>query len=186
MSARAEPVLPGADDRVSGVAISSERIAARVRELGQEIAAHYPSGDLLVLGLLKGSFIFIADLVRNIPRPMQVDFLVASSYGGGTTSSGDVRLVYDPETHLEGRHILLVEDIVDSGSTLNRLVRVLRQRKPRSLDVCALLHKRIAKGLELDARFVGFDAPPLFLVGYGLDHAENYRHLPYIASLKEP
>jgi len=171
---------------VSGVAISSERIAARVRELGQEIAAHYPSGDLLVLGLLKGSFIFIADLVRNIPRPMQVDFLVASSYGGGTTSSGDVRLVYDPETHLEGRHILLVEDIVDSGSTLNRLVRVLRQRKPRSLDVCALLHKRIAKGLELEPRFVGFDAPPLFLVGYGLDHAENYRHLPYIASLKEP
>lgn len=170
---------------MSGVAISSERIAARVRELGQEIAAHYPSGDLLVLGLLKGSFIFMGDLVRNIPRPMQVDFLVASSYGGGTTSSGEVRLVYDPETHLEGRHILLVEDIVDSGNTLNRLVRVLRQRKPRSLDVCALLHKRIAKGLELEPRFVGFDAPPLFLVGYGLDHAENYRHLPYIASLKE-
>ncbi|MSR07515.1 MAG: hypoxanthine phosphoribosyltransferase [Gemmatimonadetes bacterium] len=185
MSARVEPVVPGSVDRVSGVAISAEQIAARVKELGQEIADHYPTGDLLVLGLLKGSFIFLGDLVRNIPRPMQVDFLVASSYGSGTTTSGEVRLVYDPETHLEGRHILLVEDIVDSGNTLNRLVRVLRQRKPRSLDICALLHKRIAKGLELEARFVGFDAPPLFLVGYGLDHAENYRHLPYIASLKE-
>src|SRR6266850_5171592 len=139
---------------------SQELIAARVQELGREIDAHYSSGDLLVLGLLKGSFIFLGDLVRNIPRPLQVDFLVASSYGAGTTSSGEVRLVYDPETLLEGKHILLVEDIVDSGNTLNRLVRLLRQRKPRSLEICALLHKRIAKGLELEARFVGFDAPP--------------------------
>ncbi len=185
MSARVEPALPGADERVDAVAISAERIAGRVRELGGEIAAHYPAGDLLVLGLLKGSFIFMGDLVRNIPRPLQVDFLVATSYGAGTTSTGEVRLVYDPETRLEGKHILLVEDIVDSGNTLNRLVRVLRQRNPRSLEICALLHKRIARGLELEARFVGFDAPPLFLVGYGLDHAENYRHLPYIASLKE-
>jgi len=165
---------------------SQEQIAGRVQELGREIDAHYSSGDLLVLGLLKGSFIFLGDLVRNIPRPLQVDFLVAASYGSGTTTSGDVRLLYDPETQLRGKHILLVEDIVDSGNTLNRLVRLLKGREPRSLEICALLHKRIAQSLEIEPRFVGFDAPPLFLVGYGLDHAENYRHLPFIASLKDP
>ena len=154
-----------------------------MRELGQEITAAYPEGDLLVLGLLKGSFIFLSDLVRRIERPLQVDFLVAASYGGGTVSSGDVRLLYDPETQLEGRHILLVEDIVDTGKTLTRLVELLRQRRPRSLEICALLHKHVAPTLVLEPRFVGFDAPPAFLVGYGLDHAENFRHLPYIASL---
>jgi len=158
-------------------------IAARVRELGREITAAYPEGDVLVLGLLKGSFIFLSDLVRRIDRPLQVDFLVAASYGDSTVSSGNVRLLYDPETELEGKHILLVEDIIDTGKTLNRLVTLLRQRGPKSLSICALLHKHIAKHLELEAAFVGFDAPKLFLVGYGLDHAENFRHLPYIASL---
>ncbi|HTI06135.1 MAG TPA: hypoxanthine phosphoribosyltransferase [Gemmatimonadales bacterium] len=158
-------------------------IAERVRELGQEITAAYPDGELLVLGLLKGSFIFLSDLVRNIDRPIQIDFLVASSYGDGTVSSGNVRLVYDPETKLEGKHILLVEDIIDTGKTLNKLVALLKQRRPESLEICALLDKHVAEHLELDAKFVGFDAPTLFLVGYGLDHAENFRHLPYIASL---
>jgi len=158
-------------------------IAARVRELGREITAAYPEGDLLVLGLLKGSFIFLSDLVRRIDRPLQVDFLVAASYGDSTVSSGNVRLLYDPETELEGKHILLVEDIIDTGKTLNRLVTLLRQRGPKSLNICAFLHKHIAAHLELEAAFVGFDAPKLFLVGYGLDHAENFRHLPYIASL---
>ncbi len=158
-------------------------IAARVRELGREITAAYPEGDLLVLGLLKGSFIFLSDLVRRIDRPLQVDFLVAASYGDSTVSSGNVRLLYDPETELAGKHILLVEDIIDTGKTLNRLVTLLRQRGPKSLNICALLHKHIAEHLELEAAFVGFDAPKLFLVGYGLDHAENFRHLPYIASL---
>ena len=141
-------------------------------------------GELLVLGLLKGSFIFLSDLVRQIQRPLQVDFLVASSYGDAMVSSGTVRLVYDPETRLEGKDILLVEDIVDSGRTLNRLMAILAERKPRSLEICALLHKRIAKGLKHETKFVGFDAPHEFLVGYGLDHAENFRHLPYIASLQ--
>lgn len=159
-------------------------IAQRVRELGIEITEAYPDGDLLVLGLLKGSFIFLGDLVRSILRPLQVDFLVAASYGSGTTSSGDVRLLYDPETELEGKHILLVEDIVDSGNTINRLVRLLQQRQPKSLEICALLHKRIAPELALEPLFVGFDAPRRFLVGYGLDHAEDFRHLPFIASLK--
>jgi hypoxanthine phosphoribosyltransferase len=166
------------------IAFSKAEIDMRVAEMGRAITEAYPPGEeLLVLGLLKGSFIFLADLVRQIARPLHVDFLVASSYGSGTVSSGDVRLVYDPDTEVAGRHVLLVEDIIDSGNTLNRLYPVLRDRGPRSLELCALLHKRIAKSLAWDARWVGFDAPPEFLVGYGLDHAENYRHLPYIASL---
>jgi len=158
-------------------------IAARVASLGREIAAAYPEGDLLVLGLLKGSFIFLSDLVRRIERPLQVDFLAAASYGAGREASGSVRLVYDPETALEGKHILLVEDIIETGNTINRLVTLLRERRPRSLNICALLHKHVAEHLEVEAAFVGFDAPRNFLVGYGLDHAEDFRHLPYIASL---
>jgi hypoxanthine phosphoribosyltransferase len=177
------------DPRLSGravkrIAFDEDAIALRVGELGREITNAYPDGELLVLGLLKGSFIFLSDLVRQISRPLQVDFIVASSYGDGTVSSGTVNLVYDPETRLEGKDILLVEDIVDSGRTLNRLMTILHERKPRSLEICALLHKRIAKDLKFDTKFVGFDAPNEFLVGYGLDHAENFRHLPYIASLQ--
>ena len=166
------------------VAFDEATLAKRVHELGDEITATYPDGDLLVLGLLKGSFIFLSDLVRRIRRPLQVDFLVASSYGDATASSGLVRLLYDPETQLGGKHILLVEDIVDSGRTLNRLMDLLIERGPRSLEICALLHKHVAQHLHYPTRFVGFDAPNEFLVGYGLDHAENFRHLPYVASLQ--
>src|SRR5688572_7508733 len=166
------------------VVFDEETIAERVHELGEEITSAYPDGELLVLGLLKGSFIFVSDLVRQVRRPLQIDFLVASSYGDDTVSSGNVRLLYDPETRLEGKHILLAEDIVDSGRTLNRLLGLLRARNPRSLEICALLHKQIASELHHPVRFVGFDAPTEFLVGYGLDHAENFRHLPYIASLQ--
>jgi len=178
-----------ADPRLLGRAVrrivyTADDIAARVRELGADITAAYPDGELLVLGLLKGSFIFVSDLVRQVRRPLQIDFLVASSYGDATVSSGNVRLLYDPETRLEGKHLLLTEDIVDSGRTLNRLVDLLRARNPRSLEICALLHKHIASELRHPVRFVGFDAPTEFLVGYGLDHAENFRHLPYIASLQ--
>jgi hypoxanthine phosphoribosyltransferase len=168
---------------VKSIVFDEATIAARVRELGAEITEAYPDGDLLVLGLLKGSFIFLSDLVRRIERPLQVDFLVAASYGADTSSSGNVHLFYDPETELGGKHIILVEDIVETGNTLKRLVTLLRERRPRSLNVCALLHKRMAEQMELEPAFVGFDAPRTFLVGYGLDHAENFRHLPYIASL---
>jgi hypoxanthine phosphoribosyltransferase len=178
----ADPRLLGR--AVKGIPFDEPQIAERVRELGAEITAAYPDGDLLVLGLLKGSFIFLSDLVRQICRPLQVDFLVASSYGDAQRSSGIVRLLYDPETQLEGKHILLVEDIVDSGRTLNRLMELLSERQPRSLEICALLHKHIAEHLQHPTKFVGFDAPHEFLVGYGLDHAENFRHLPYIASLQ--
>ena len=178
-----------ADPRLKGrpvrrIPFDEPMLAGRVEELGEEISAAYPDGELLVLGLLKGSFIFLSDLVRQIRRPLQVDFLVASSYGTGTVSSGTVRLVYDPETRLEGKHILLVEDIVDSGRTLGRLLELLEQRQPRSLEICALLHKHVATHLSREPKFVGFDAPNEFLVGYGLDHAEDFRHLPYIASLQ--
>lgn len=183
MSATSEPQRQAGETKLARVIYAAETIATRVAELGREITSAYPDGDLLVLGLLKGSFIFLSDLVRRIDRPLQVDFLVAASYGTGTVSSGDVRLVYDPETVLAGRHILLVEDIVDTGRTLNRLVGLLRARHPRTLEICALLHKHVAEELVLDAKFVGFDAPRAFLVGYGLDHSENFRHLPYIASL---
>jgi hypoxanthine phosphoribosyltransferase len=189
MSATAKSIDSRSDPRLSGravkrIAFDETAIARRVAELGREISSAYPDGELLVLGLLKGSFIFLSDLVRQITRPLQVDFLVASSYGDGMVSSGTVKLVYDPETRLEGKDILLVEDIVDSGKTLNRLMGILAERKPRSLEICALLHKRIAEGLRHETKFVGFDAPHEFLVGYGLDHAENFRHLPYIASLQ--
>ena len=178
-----------ADPRLEGrvvrrIVYTDETIAQRVRELGTEITDAYPDGELLVLGLLKGSFIFLSDLVRQIRRPLQVDFIVASSYGDGTESSGLVRLLYDPETELEGKHILLVEDIVDTGRTLSRLMDLLQARKPHSVDICALLHKHIATELRYPTRFIGFDAPNEFLVGYGLDHAENFRHIPYIASLQ--
>jgi hypoxanthine phosphoribosyltransferase len=180
-------IPPDALRRTGGIAIKrivfdEMTIAGRVREMGQEITAAYPAGDLLLLGLLKGSFIFMADLARAIERPLQVDFMVASSYGKGTTSSGNVRLLFDPATDLAGKHVLVVEDIIDTGSTLQRLLSLLGARQPASLAVCALLDKKIAPPTP-EVRFVGFECPPSFLVGYGLDHSENYRHLPFIADL---
>jgi len=163
---------------------SEEEIAQRVMEMGHEISEAYPKGeDMLLLGLLKGSFIFMADIVRQIARPLHVDFLVASSYGTGTVSSGDLKLLYDPDADLRGRHVLLVEDIVDSGHTMNRLIPMLERREPKSLEIVALLHKHVAENLVKEPKWVGFDAPREFLVGYGLDHSENYRNLPFIGSL---
>lgn len=167
------------------IVYSAAAIADRVARMGADIAAAYPrDADVLLLGLLKGSFVFLGDLVREIRRPLQVDFLVASSYGKGTKSSGTVELLYDPRAPMAGRHIIIVEDIVDSGTTLNQLCGGIAERDPASLEICALLHKRIAPELEWEPRWVGFDAPNEFLVGYGLDQAEDFRHLPFIASLR--
>ncbi|MEP6591273.1 MAG: hypoxanthine phosphoribosyltransferase [Gemmatimonadota bacterium] len=165
------------------IVLDEATIAERVRQLGVEITAAYPDGDLLVLGLLKGSFIFLSDLVRQIDRPLHLDFLVASSYGTGTVSSGTVRLLYDPETPLEGKHLLIVEDIIDSGRTMQHLLALLKERNPASLAVCALLDKQLLPEPIPQMRWVGFPAPPAFLVGYGLDHAEDFRHLPFIGDL---
>jgi hypoxanthine phosphoribosyltransferase len=169
---------------ISRIVYNEETIASRVAEMGHEISEAYPQNEpLLVLGLLKGSFIFMSDLVRHIHRPLHLDFIVASSYGSGTVTSGDVNLLYDPSISLEAKHIVLVEDIVDSGTTLSRLVPMLKRRGPLSLEICTLLHKHIAANLILEPRWVGFDAPNEFLIGYGLDHSEDFRNLPFIGSL---
>ena len=168
---------------LQSIVFTEEQIRDRVAELGRDIAAAYgPEDDLLLLGLLKGSFVFMADLVRRIDRPLQVDFLIVSSYGAARTSSGEVRLLYDPQVTLADRSVVVVEDIVDSGTTMNRLLPMLQERGPKSLEVCALLQKPGA-ALDRAPRWVGFDAPGDFLVGYGLDSAEDLRQLPYIASL---
>ena len=183
MATSSEVAEKQAGRELKRIVYSEEDIQRRVREMAREITdSHEPGEELLVLGLLKGSFIFMADLVRNIHHPLQLDFLVASSYGNATESSGDVRLLYDPEASLEGRSVILVEDIIDSGNTLNRLIPLLEARGPSSLEVCALLHKRVAK-LDREVKWVGFDAPLEFLVGYGLDYSENFRHLPFIGSI---
>ena len=164
------------------VVFDAEAIRNRVAEVAEEIAdAYTPEDRLLVICVLKGSVLFFSDLIRQIPLPLQIDFLVASSYGAATESSGQVEWLYDPSADLKGRAVLLVEDIVETGTTLARLIPRLESRGASRVDVCTLLHKRLEGARE--ARFVGFDAPKSFLVGYGLDHAEDFRHLPYIASL---
>jgi hypoxanthine phosphoribosyltransferase len=170
---------------IKRVIFSEEEIAVRVGELGREIDAFYPPDEeLLFVGLLKGAFVFLSDLARAVNRAsVKIDFLAAALYGEGTDPSGDVRLLYDMEAPIEGRHVLLVEDIVDSGKTLNRIGDELSCRSPRSLEVVAFLHKHVATNLRYEPRWVGFDAPPDWLVGYGLDLGERYRHLPFIAAV---
>lgn len=185
MPTTAETLARTGGQPISHILFSEEQIAARVKELGEQITRDIPEGeDILVLGLLKGSFIFLSDLVREIRRPIEVDFLVVSSYGAGTESSGEVQLLYARQASIEGKHVILVEDIVDSGTTLNRLIPILERRGPKSLEICALLHKHIAKDMVRDARWVGFDCPQEFVIGYGLDHSEKYRHLPFVGVLE--
>jgi len=168
---------------VRKVVFTSEAIAERVQELGREISRSYSETDrLVVLGVLKGSVMFVADLVRAMDLPLELDFLVVSSYGGSMVSSGNVTVRYGPELDLRGRAVLVVEDIVDSGATLSELVPRLEELGASRVDVVALLHKRLVSG-GVEPRWIGFDAPKSFLVGYGLDHAGAFRHLPYIASL---
>jgi hypoxanthine phosphoribosyltransferase len=185
MPTTAETLARTGGKPLSRVIFSEAQIAARVAEIGRQITDEIPAGEeLLVLGLLKGSFIFLSDLVREIHRPLEVDFLIASSYGTGTESSGQVNLLYAREAGIEGKHVVLVEDIVDSGTTLNRLLPILEARGPRSLEICALLHKHIAKDLVKEPRWLGFDCPQEFVIGYGLDHSEQFRNLPFIGSIE--
>jgi hypoxanthine phosphoribosyltransferase len=165
------------------VLYDAETIAVRVEQVAREIEAAYdPEDRLLIVGVLKGSWVFTADLVRALTVPVQVDFLSVSSYGQGTVSSGQVQIESETRIPVRHRNVLLVEDMVDSGRTLDRVVELLLERGARSVEVCALLHKRLAEP-DHPPRFVGFDAPNAFLVGYGLDRAEDFRQLPYIASL---
>jgi len=182
MSREADPLQRTGGRRLGAVVFDAATIGRRVAELGAEIGAAFPDGELLLIGLLKGSFMFLADLVRQIPRPLQVDFLVARSYGMDRASSGVVRVLYEPVLPLGGKHILVVEDIIDSGRTLSELMGMLRQKNPKSLSICAFLDKRLVPAPP-ELRFLGFPAPDRFLVGYGLDSAEDFRHLPYIAEV---
>ncbi len=165
------------------VLLPAERIQARVRELGREIDRDYPDGVYLI-AILKGAFVFLADLARAISRPARLDFIGISSYGKGKTSSGEVKLTKDVDTSIEGADVLIVEDIVDSGITLSYLVHVLEQRRPRSLRVAALLDKPDRRLRPVDVAYVGFQIPDEFVVGYGLDYAEDYRNLPDVCVLE--
>lgn len=164
------------------VLFSAEEVAARVRELGARIAADFAGRNPLVVGVLKGSVIFVADLVRAIEAPVELDFLAVSSYGHATRSSGVVKILKDLDSDIEGRSVILVEDIIDSGLTMRFLVKHLRTRNPASLATCSLLAREaiLAEGFHLD--YVGFRIPPAFVVGYGLDVGQRYRNLPYIAT----
>lgn len=165
--------------------ISAKAIAARVEALAREIADFYAGTDkLVVVGLLRGSFIFIADLVREIDLPVEVDFLEVSSYGNRTESSREVRILKDLRGEIEGRDVLVVEDIVDTGHTLKHVLEILRTRRPGRLEVCALLDKPSRREVEVKAKWVGFEIPDRFVVGYGIDFAQRNRNLPHIGAVR--
>jgi hypoxanthine phosphoribosyltransferase len=169
---------------IQKVLISSEEIQAKLSEMGERITSDYAGRSLLLVGVLKGAFVVMADLARYIRLPLEFDFMAVSSYGAATKTSGVVRILKDLDHDLEGRDVLLVEDIVDSGLTLKYLLKNLAGRKPASLEVAALLRKEGLQMVPLDIRYTGFDIPPEFVVGYGLDYAERFRNLPYVATLK--
>jgi len=175
----------GLETGVASVLIEEERLRARVRQLGVEISDDYASRDLLLVGVLKGAVFFMADLMRTIDVPCEIDFMAISSYGASNDSSGVVRILKDLDINIEGRHVLVVEDIIDSGLTLSYLMRNLESREPASLEVCALLTKPDRRRIDVEVRYVGFEIPNSFVVGYGLDFAERYRNLPYVGVLDE-
>jgi hypoxanthine phosphoribosyltransferase len=172
------------DESIGEILVQPDELSHRVRELGTEISRDYAGRDLLLIGVLKGAVFFLADLMRHIDVPCEVDFMAVSSYGSSTDTSGVVRILKDLDAPLEGRHVLIVEDIVDSGLTLQYLMRTLATRGPASLEVCALLTKPERRLVETPARYVGFEIPDKFAIGYGLDYAERYRNLPYVATLQ--
>jgi hypoxanthine phosphoribosyltransferase len=171
------------DTQIGEILVQADRLQRRVQELGAEISADYADRNPLLIGVLKGAIFFLSDLMREISCPCEVDFMAISSYGSSTASSGVVRILKDLDAPIEGRHVLIVEDIVDSGLTLQYLMRNLGARKPASLEVCALLTKPERRKVELPIKFVGFEIPDRFAIGYGLDHHERYRNLPYVAAL---
>ncbi|MBV8955158.1 MAG: hypoxanthine phosphoribosyltransferase [Solirubrobacterales bacterium] len=172
------------DDAIGEILVEADALNRRVRELAQEISRDYDGRDLVLIGVLKGAVFFLSDLMRQLTVPVEVDFMAVASYGTATKSSGVVRILKDLDAVIEGRDVLIVEDIVDSGLTLQYLLRNLAGRNPRSLEVCALLIKPERRKVELQTRYVGFEIPNRFAIGYGLDHGERYRNLPYVAALK--
>jgi hypoxanthine phosphoribosyltransferase len=166
--------------------LSSDAIAARVEELATQISRDYVGKDLLLVGVLKGAFVFLGDLMRALEIPVQVEFVRLQSYGKGTTSAGHVRVLLDLEAPVAGRHVLVVEDILDTGLTLSFLLERLRARQPASLKLCALLKKSISRAYDIAPDYTGFAVPDAFVVGYGIDYAERYRHLPAIYTVSFP
>jgi len=173
------------DAAIGEILIDEETLAARVAELGADVSADYEGRDLLLIGVLKGAVFFMADLMRHLTVACEVDFMAISSYGDATDSSGIVRILKDLDISIEGRDVLVVEDIIDSGLTLSYLMRNLESREPASLEVCALLTKPSRREIDVPVRYVGFEIPNKFVVGYGLDFAERYRNLPYVGVLDE-
>ncbi len=170
---------------VGEILIDAETLQARIRELGREVTADYEGKELLLVGVLKGAVFFMADLMRAIDVPCEIDFMAISSYGASTDSSGVVRILKDLDINIEGRHVLVIEDIIDSGLTLSYLIRNLESREPATLEVCALLTKPDRREIDVDVRYVGFEIPNRFVIGYGLDFAERYRNLPYVGVLHD-
>ena len=171
-------------DDIAEILITEDQIQRRVAELGARITVDFANEDVLIIAVLKGAMLFLADLMRHIDLPLAVDFLAVSSYGRGTESTGVVRILKDLDEPIEDRHVIIVEDIIDSGRTLDYLLRMLRQRSPATLHVCTLLDKRERREIEVPVDYAGFDVPDAFVVGYGLDYAEHYRQLPFIGVLK--
>jgi hypoxanthine phosphoribosyltransferase len=170
---------------IEQVLITSEQIQEKIAHLAKQITDDYRDRDLLLVGVLKGAFVFMSDLARQIELPLEFDFMAVSSYGSSTKSSGVVRILKDLDYEITGRHVLLVEDIIDSGLTISYLLRYLEARGPASLDICSLFWKKGEQAVPLEVKYPGFEIPPVFVVGYGLDYAEKYRNLPYIGVLKQ-
>ena len=170
---------------IKEVLYTEEQIREKVREMGKQISEDYKGKDLILIGVLKGSVLFMSDLLKEITIPCNMDFMAVSSYGASTTSSGVVRILKDLDFEIEGKDVLIAEDIIDTGITLRYLMEYLRGRKPKSIEVACLLNKPERRKVEIDAKYLGFDVPDYFLVGYGLDYAEKYRNLPLVGILKE-
>lgn len=169
---------------ISEILISEQEIEDKISMLAKQITEDYRGKDLLLVGVLKGALVFMADLCRHIDLPLEFDFMAVSSYGASTKSSGVVRILKDLDYEISGRHVVLVEDIIDSGLTISYLLRYLETREPASLEICSLFWKKGEQAVPLEVKYPGFEIPPVFVVGYGLDYAERYRNLPYIGVLK--
>jgi hypoxanthine phosphoribosyltransferase len=173
------------DSAIGKILVQQDELSHRVRELGEQISRDYAGRDLFLVGVLKGAIFFLADLMRHIELDCELDFMAVASYGSTTDSSGVVRILKDLDAPIQGRDVLIVEDIVDSGLTLQYLKRTLKARDPASLEVCALLTKPARRKADVEIRYQGFEIPNQFVIGYGLDHNERYRNLPYVAVLQE-